>query len=209
MNRAGITISNSFHRQKQDVAVAWGQFIHSTIQPDYWITFNVKHSTDRQGAEQHFHERIVAVLSRKKINTGWKEYRQNGKRVAEKIKLNKALSGFSQHIIYSIDYDLNPIRSVEAQSEYWHFHVGLKFELQKPPAFLLETLIMNLWDGDFHLAEYRDGGASEYGYSKHRHRAFSLGCPRTGACNHNGRTCKHEDKWSALLNGINDKKGTV
>ena len=209
MSRAGITISDSFHRENHKVAVAWGQFIHSTIEPDYWITFNVKHSTDMQGAEQLFQERIVSMLSRKRINTGWNEYRKNGKRITEKIKLNKPLCGLSQHIIYVIDYDLNPVRSIESQSEYWHFHVGIKFEQKKPPMFLLESLIMKLWDGNFHLVNYRDGGASEYGYSKHRHRSFLLGCPGTGACNHNGRKCIHEDRWSALINGIASKKGTV
>ena len=209
MDSVGIGIADGFYKDSSGISKVYGEFINSKIKPDYWITFNVPFSTNRGIAEQLLHERIVSMLSRKRINTGWKTSYSNGKRIVEKVKLEKPLIGFNQHIIYSLDYDLNPVRSIESQSEYWHFHVGMKFESKKPPACVLASLITELWRGDFHLVEYRDGGASEYGYSKHRHRAFSLGCPRTGACNHNGRTCKHEDKWSALLNGINDKKGTV
>lgn len=209
MSRGGITISDSFHKADGQLATAYGEFVHSVVKPDYWITFNVNRSTNRETAEQLFKERIVAMLSRKRINTGWRLTRSNGVKQFTKVKLISPIYGFNQHIVYTMEYDIQPLKSLECQTEHWHFHVGLKFELEQPSWTELESVIKGLWDGDFHISKYRDEGATVYGYSKHRNNMIDLGCPRTGACNRNGRRCCYENSISSLLNGNDKRKSTV
>ena len=184
-------ISDCFHKESSAIGAAYGEFINEVVKPDYWITFTCKNPSSQEAAEKKLKNGVIAKLSRKNIWT----IRKNG----NDTRLKAPLRGLNQHIAYTIDYDLQPINSMEKQREVWHFHIGMRFDGNIPKIPIFRRLLNELWEGTVDVQPYYSGGASEYGYNKHRNSMFRIGCPRTGKCNNNGRTCIHEDSWSALL----------
>lgn len=107
-------------------------------------------------------------------------------------KLKVPIRGLNQHIIFVVDYDVQPEKTLANQKEFWHFHIALRFEKRVPALSDIRTILDRLWDGTTDVQDYVSAGASTYGYSKHRNQRIDIGCPRTGACNRNGRTCIYE-----------------